>query len=128
MGKYESVGAGHMLSNVANELAELNANFATLIELLKKGVPSVASTIEKTEEATTPKQKARYITAKSPLSLSEAFPRKCVRPVREGEEPEFTFDTIEDAVLDLFQHGIAPQDIDVYLTNGQLVNGTQYLQ
>lgn len=113
-------------NGIIDQLEKINASLETIAQALCK-ISEGATSLSTTAASKPQPVKHVYITEKSPLSVSESFPRWCVRPVREGEEVKFSFDSVEDAVIDLFQHDIEGADIDVYLPNGDVVSGAKYL-
>lgn len=107
-----------ILLQLVDELKQLNTTMATVAERLNGVQPQET-------EAKKPVG-VKYMTTDSPLA-SKAFPRKCVRPVREGEQIDYVFDSVADAVMDVFQHGTPPEDIDVFMPDGTIVTGVKYL-
>lgn len=108
-----------LLSQLVAEFKQLNTTMTTIAERLE-GAQTTKSSTKKVAA------KTKYIVTNSPLT-SKAFPRRCVRPVNEGEQADYVYDNVEDAVLDTFQHGIAPEDIDVFLPDGTATTGVGYL-
>ena len=99
----------------------------TMNDLLKSTrIPCRRASVEDVPKAETPTH-TKWCTESSPLTASALFPRSCVRAVRDGETALAEFDSVEDAVLDLYQHGVQGQDIDVFLPNGKVVSGSGYL-
>lgn len=107
-----------LLVQLIEEFKQLNTTMTTIAEKLN-GVPVPEAETKKAVDV-------KYMTTDSPLA-SKAFPRKCVRPVREGEQIDYVFDSVADAVMDVFQHGTAPEDIDVFMPDGTIVTGAKYL-
>lgn len=97
------------------------------LDAIEKSLERIADALEAVVQPSKKKAApAKWTVVDAPLSSRE-FPRKAVRPVREGEQIEFAFDTVDEAVLDAYQHGIAAEDIDVFMPDGRTLNGQQFL-
>ena len=108
-----------VLEQLLAEFRRLNDNIQVIADHMSGSSSGVTKSTKKPVAV-------KYVAVDSPFASKE-FPRKSVRPLREDEQADYTFDSVADAVMDVFQHGTVPEDIDVFLPDGSVVTGIKYL-